>query len=198
VEDHGAGSIYSTNSNRTVASIAKHAAKNKKYAQLLYRIVRFYKPGSILELGTSLGISGSYLALANPKAKMISIEGSPMVADKARNCLNELGISNCEIIEGNFDQLLPGLLDKERWELVFVDGNHKKQPTLRYFQWLMGNIRSGSILIFDDIHWSGEMEEAWEAIKQHPGVKLTIDLFFIGLVFFREEFHEKQDFTIRF
>jgi hypothetical protein len=55
-----------------------------------------------------------------------------------------------------------------------------------------------SILVFDDIHWSREMEEAWGIIKSHSSVKCAIDLFFIGIIFFREEFKEKQDFTIRF
>jgi hypothetical protein len=42
------------------------------------------------------------------------------------------------------------------------------------------------------------MEKAWEEIKQHPHVTLTIDLFFIGLVFVRQAQKEKEHFVIRY
>jgi len=53
-------------------------------------------------------------------------------------------------------------------------------------------------LVFDDIHWSAEMEKAWLEIKSHPSVQYTIDIFFLGFVFFRPDFKVKQNFSIRF
>jgi predicted O-methyltransferase YrrM len=83
-------------------------------------------------------------------------------------------------------------------DFAFVDGNHRQEPTERYFQQILTKINNDSIIIFDDIHWSREMEQAWETIKKHPSVCCTVDLFFIGIVFFREEFRENQHFKIRF
>ncbi|MCC7526845.1 MAG: SAM-dependent methyltransferase, partial [Chitinophagaceae bacterium] len=78
------------------------------------------------------------------------------------------------------------------------DGNHRKEPTLAYFNQLMRHAGNNSLFIFDDIHWSAEMEEAWRDIQLHPAVTCSIDLFFIGIVFFTPDIKEKQHFTIRF
>lgn len=198
VEDLGAGSGLSKGNLRTVSSIARNAAKPKKWGQLLYRIVKYYQPSSILELGTSLGISTAYLSSGNQHSLVTSLEGSPMIASKAKENLEMLRVRNVNQLTGSFDDLLPGLLQEEKiWDLVFIDGNHRKEPTLRYFEWFMKSSGPGSVLIFDDIHWSAEMEEAWEQIRLDPRVRCSLDLFFLGLVFFREEFHEKLDFSIR-
>ncbi len=162
----------------------------------------------MLELGTSLGISAAYLASGAQEAdnssgatnaKLLTLEGAGAVAAVAAANFRSLGLENIELVTGGFDDRLPGVLDKMgRIDLAFVDGNHRKEPTLRYFNLLIGCASPSAVLIFDDIHWSREMEEAWEAIKQDPRVLLTVDLFFIGLVFLREEFKVKQDFIIRF
>ena len=202
VEDFGAGSVTGAHKNRTVASIAKNAAKPAKYGQLLYRMVRHYRPGTVLELGTSLGITSAYLALADPEAKVISMEGAPAIAAAAGKNLQQLGIKNLRQVEGNFDSTLPALL--QEWVpgtgpgLVFIDGNHREEPTLRYFRQLLPHIQNDTILVFDDIHWSREMEKAWQQVQEQEAVRCTIDLFFIGIVVFRNEFREKQHFTIRF
>ena len=198
VDDLGAGSGQGGGNRRTVSSIARNAAKPKKWGQLLFRIVKHYQPHQILELGTSLGISTAYLALANPNAKVTTLEGAAMIASKAGENLDGLDLNNIHQWVGNFDDLLPDLLKEEKiWDLVFVDGNHRKEPTLKYFEWILARCGSGTIIIFDDIHWSAEMDEAWDLIRLDSRVRCSLDLFFVGLVFFREEFHEKLDFSIR-
>jgi predicted O-methyltransferase YrrM len=199
ITDFGAGSSNSSSNQRSVSSIAGSAVKPKKYGQLLYRMVKKYRPSAILELGTSLGITSSYLALGNPQARMITLEGADEIAAVAKNNFKEMGVERIEVVKGDFQQTLPAVLSRlSTIDFVFVDGNHRKEPTVSYFNQLLPKIRPETILVFDDIHWSGEMEEAWQVIKSHPSVKCTIDLFFIGLIFFREEFKEKQDFIIRF
>lgn len=199
IRDYGAGSLADKSNQRTIASIVRNAAKPAKYGQLLYRIVQKYKPGTMLELGTSLGITSSYLALANPGAKLVTMEGAPAIATVAKQNFNDLGLSQIELVEGNFDETLsPVLSSLSSVDFVFIDGNHRQEPTLRYFQQLLNKINPHSILIFDDIHWSPDMEQAWAQIKANDAVRCSIDLFFIGIVFFREEFKEKQHFAIRF
>ena len=198
VEDYGAGSSIDKTNQRTIASIAKNAAKPAKYGQLLYRMIKHYQPHTILELGTSLGITTSYLALAK-HAKIITMEGAPAIAETARQNFKTLQLQNIIIKEGNFDHTLPSVISQlSTVNFVFVDGNHRREPTERYFNQLLPAINNDSILIFDDIHWSLEMEQAWETIKHHPSVRCTIDLFFIGIVLFRQEFKEKQHFVVRF
>lgn len=199
VEDLGAGTTTGAGHQRSISSIATHAAKPPKYAQLLFRIARYYRSQQILELGTSLGLTSAYLAQANEKVKLLTLEGAPSIAELATHHFNQLGLENVEVVTGNFDQtLLPALEKLGRPDMVFIDGNHRKEPTLRYFQALLQRAGPETILIFDDIHWSREMEEAWGEICKNPAVQCSLDLFFIGIVFFREEFKEKVHFTIRY
>jgi predicted O-methyltransferase YrrM len=166
---------------------------------LLFRLTHYYQPGTTLELGTSLGISTAYMALGNPQGRVVTMEGAKQVSHIAADIFKQLKLSNIELITGNFDDTLPALLKTlDTVDMVFIDGNHRKQPTLHYFELLLPKINNDSILIIDDIRWSEEMEEAWHAIKNHPAVKVTIDLFFMGVVFFKEDFKRKQHFIIRY
>ena len=199
IEDFGAGSDILKKYERSISSIARNAAKSIKYGQLLFRMVKYYKPATILELGTSLGITSAYLSTAASASRLITAEGATEIALIARHNFDKLGLKNIELVEGNFDNTLAGILENmSQINLAFIDGNHRKEPTERYFRQMLPKLNNDSILVFDDIHWSREMEEAWAAIKDHPSVRCTIDLFFIGIVAFRREFHEKQHFTIRF
>lgn len=199
VEDFGAGSAVIPAAKRKVKAIAKSSLKNKKFARLLFRIVNYYKAETIIELGTSFGITACYMACANKKSGVYTFEGSKAIADIASGNFQKAGFQNINLVRGNFDETFSDTLGTiKNVDLAFVDGNHRKRPTLDYFSQLQKKSAPGSIFIFDDIHWSLEMEEAWEQIQQHPSATLTIDLFFIGLVFFNPDFKVKQHFTIRF
>ena len=199
IEDFGAGSAIQATKQRSIASIARNAAKNRKLSQLLFRIVHYYQPKEIIELGTSLGISSAYMATAAPNAKVFTLEGAKAVADVAKRNHDALQIDNIEVLPGRFDDLLPSVLtNMTSVDLAFVDGNHRLIPTLKYFELLSTKATNDSIFLFDDIHWSREMEQAWKTIREHPSVRATIDLFFIGIVVFRDAFKSKQHFTIRF
>ena len=199
IEDMGAGSRISASKQRTVSELATTAVKPKKFGQLFHRLVKHYQPKTILELGTSLGITTAYLALGNADGQVITIEGSEAIYHKAKHNFESLGVKNVKTLNGNFDQLLPQVLSEvKNVDLAYIDGNHRYQPTLDYFYQLLPKVDNGSILVFDDIHWSAEMEQAWEEIKEDPSVQCSIDLFFLGFVFFRKEFKEKQHFSIRY
>ncbi len=199
IRDFGAGSNVSKSNERKVKDIARSALKSKKFGQLMFRMVDFYHLNTVVELGTSLGITTSYLASGNALGKVYTFEGANEVAEIAKENFKQLELNNIEIVEGNFDDTLPVHLKRiNSIDLAFVDGNHRKQPTIHYFEQLLEKAGKNSIFIFDDIHWSREMEEAWQYIQQHSSVTLSIDLFFVGIVFFREEQRVQQHFSIRF
>ncbi len=199
VEDFGAGSAVIKSNKRVIKAIAKTSLKQPKYAQLLFRMVQYYQPKNILELGTSLGVTTAYLASGNAAAKVFTCEGAAKIALIAQNNFTQLAIKNIELITGDFAKTLPPLLNTTGTiYFAFVDGNHRKEPTLQYFQQLLDHANDNTILVFDDIHWSAGMEAAWSAIEQHPQVTLTIDLFFIGIVYLNKEIKVKQHFTIRY
>lgn len=199
VEDFAAGSRNGITHQKTISSITKSALKSVKFGQLLFRIIDHYAPEYLLELGTSLGITSAYLAMANPSATLTTMEGSTAIAAVAKENFQKLGIKNIRLIEGDFDRILPAWLEtKPRVDFALIDGNHRYASTLNYFHQLLDHTHEYSILILDDIHGSAEMEKAWNEIQQNPAVTLTIDLFFIGLIFFRKEFKVKQHLAIRF
>ncbi len=199
VEDFGAGSRVIGTKQRVVKQIAKTSLKPKKYSQLLNRIVQHYQPKTILEIGTSLGITTSYLAKADANASIITMEGAKAIAEIAKQNFGQLNISNVQQVLGNFDETLPSTLAQlNTIDLAFIDGNHRYEPTINYFQKILARSNNNTIIILDDIYWSKEMEQAWQWVKNHNQVKLTIDLFAIGIVVLRSEILHKQHFSIRY
>lgn len=199
VEDFGAGSAVIPYKERRIKDIAASSLKSKKYAQLLFRVARYYSCMHILELGTSFGITTCYLASAATEGKVFTFEGAENIAAIAQQNIRRCGLANVQMIKGNFSETLEAsLAGVPQPDLVFIDGNHRKEATLYYMDILLRKRHNRSVFIFDDIHWSRGMEEAWESIKAHPEVTMTIDLFFIGLVFFDTGFRATQHFSIRF
>ncbi|MGM5470783.1 O-methyltransferase [Flavobacteriaceae bacterium LMO-SS05] len=195
ITDFGAGSKRLSSSLRFIKNMAKTSGTPLNRAKLLFRIVKYLKPQQILELGTSLGMATQAMALGNEDAHVSSIEGCPHVSAFAKQQLDRFQIQNLTLKTGRFEDELPTLA-QHQWDLVFFDGNHQKAATLQYFETLLPSATTHSVFIFDDIYWSKGMTEAWELIKQHPKVSVTIDTFYWGLVFFRTE-QAKQNFKIR-
>jgi len=194
----GAGNHKYTEKLKSVASLFKNNSIRTKYGELLYRLVDHFKPGYILELGTSLGISTAYQALAAPNATFITAEGCSGIAEKANENFQLLKLNNIQIEIGNFDTLLESILEKlPRIDFAFIDGNHRKEPTIRYFQHCLKKSHNDTVLIFDDIHWSPDMNEAWDYISQHESVTLSLDLFQFGIIFFKKEL-SKENFIIAY
>jgi predicted O-methyltransferase YrrM len=195
VTDFGAGSRVFKSNWRSVAQIAQTAGISPKRAQLLYRIAAYFQPENILELGTSVGLASAALSLGNQKATITTLEGCPNTLAIAQNQFQFFGLKNIQTVETKFEDFLKKL-ETLNLKLIYFDGHHSKTATLDYFELLLPTIHNDSVWIFDDIHWSAQMEEAWEAIKNHPKVKVTIDTYQWGLVFFRYE-QPKQHFVIR-
>lgn len=199
MEDRGAGSRTSSSSNRTVSAIARSALKSPRLAHLLHRMIHLYQIDSVLELGTSLGITTRYLAEAQPRFGVWSIEGAPGMADFTRQRMRKEGYEHVRILTGDFSDHLESVVSTMNGrKLIFIDGNHRYAPTVHYFNSLLPYIKDEDIVVVDDIHWSQEMDDAWGDLKKNERTSCFIDLFFIGIVFFRKDFKEKQGFAIRF
>lgn len=196
VIDFGAGSKVFTSNTRKVKQIAKIAGISKKRAQLLIRLTSYFKPLNILEIGTSLGLSTYAIHLGNPQAKITSLEGCKNTAQIPIDYFNEYAFNNINIIVGDFKNTIKSVTSNNLYDFIFFDGNHTKQATLNYFETALNCIHNDTVFVFDDIHWSLEMEQAWETIKEHPKVTVTIDTFQWGFVFFRKE-QAKEHFIIR-
>lgn len=195
VTDLGAKSQVMPTNKRRVSHIAKNAGTTYKRVKLLYRLTHYFQFNTVLEIGTSLGIATQALSLGNSKSKIITIEGCPNTSKIASKQLSKFGVNNVELVTGNFNAELKSL-QHNTYDFIFFDGNHQKEATLTYFNTLLKTAHNDSVFIFDDIYWSKGMTQAWEIIKQHPKVTVTINTFFWGIVFFRKE-QKKEHFTIR-
>lgn len=197
VGDLGAGSKLRYLNVRKIKDITKKYSKTPKHCELLFKLVNHFQPEIMLELGTSFGFSTMYQAIAAPQGEISTIEGCPNTAKIAESNFNKLGLENINLIVGNFDDKLPLCLNAiSKLDYVFIDGNHTKKTTIDYFLQCLNKSHIESLFIFDDIHWSKDMEEAWDIIKKNEKVIITIDLFYLGLVFFKEGL-TKQDYIIK-
>lgn len=191
--DHGDGKQIKT---KSVCSIARKSAKSRKLCLWLAEIVKFVQPKNGIELGTSLGLSLAYQQLASPDTHFTSLEGSSEIADLARRNLDSLNLQS-EVITGDFEDTLSPLLNElSSLEYAFIDGHHQQEPTLRYFEQLMGKLSPEGCIVMDDIYWSEGMQNAWKTIINDSRVSLSIDLFHMGVVFIRPGV-EKQHFNLR-
>lgn len=196
VQDFGAGSTVFRSNLRKVSDIARIAGISKKRGRLLSKIVSYFSSNAILEIGTSLGMSTVALSIGNKDGSVTSLEGCVNTASIAENQFRKLGISNIELIVDPFEVSLKKVVSNKAFDLIYFDGNHTKEATLSYFETCLETVHNESVFIFDDINWSREMNACWEKIKEHPKVKVTLDTFFWGIVFFRKE-QAKEHFTVR-
>jgi predicted O-methyltransferase YrrM len=189
VTDFGTG----VSSTRNVSDIAIRAIKPARYAQLLYRIVNYAKATTILELGTSLGITTAYLASVARRSRCVTMEGCPEIANIAGENLRQLGLDNVTIVKGNIDENLHAVLETfESIDFIFIDANHRYDAVMNYFNQCLNKINANTIMVVDDIHWSDGMQQAWKEIQQHAAVTSTMDLFHSGIVFFNPDLNLKH------
>ncbi len=206
VVDYGAGASNESKDGfakkiKSVAEIATRTAITKREGELLFRMVDKYNPANILELGTSVGISSLYLAMQNSHCKIVTLEGSINISEIAKENFKLLAVENIEVFVGQFDETLPLCLEKiigagnNKVGMVFIDGNHRYEPTMKYFQVLLTAMGDDSFIVFHDINWSVEMQMAWKEISNHPKVSVSIDIYTMGIVFLKPGI-PKQHFVL--
>ncbi len=192
VEDFGAGSKTFKGNYRKINEIALKGISSRKQSEIIYKLINFLDCKTCVELGTSLGLNSLYIAKVNTRVNLISVEGSKHLSEFAYHLASKNKVNNIQFIHSTFEEALPSIIEKNTTvDFLYVDGNHTYEATLRYFNLFVSKKHNGSVFIFDDIYWSKGMTKAWEEIKQHPSVTLSIDLFYFGLVFFKPEIKEK-------
>jgi len=198
VEDLGAGSKSMAGQHRKIKDIAKSSLSSPHQCEMMSRLIAYYKPDVILEIGTSLGISTAYMAKSNTNAIVYTMEGSENIILQASSLFKKLRINNIQPILGNFDERLPILLeDLSDINFAFIDGNHTYENTVNYFNQILTKSNNDTIIVIDDIYWSKPMTKAWKEIKDHERTRTTIDLYYFGIVLLREEM-SKEHFMLKY
>lgn len=209
VVDFGSqGSKEGKRVRRKVSEIAKNHLERPEVGQLLFRLVNWIgehekRPLEIVELGTSLGVTTAYLASADSRNTVQTYEGSGEVLQVAQGVWRTLRLENIRWIEGDIDQTL---LNRDhslllysapaRVDIAYVDANHTYEATKRYADFLLERLNQKGVLAIDDIHYSEEMERAWQELKLDPRVTSTMDLYHLGLIFV-DPHYLKRHYKIR-
>jgi predicted O-methyltransferase YrrM len=198
VKDLGSRSGSLKKNLRRVSEIARYSPVTRKYGELLSNMAAEFGRPLIIELGTSLGISTMYMAASSADVTICTIEGCPEIAEIAKQNFIEAELNNIRILEGQFDEVLQGFSIKDsKPGLVFIDGHHRKEPVIKYFNQMAELSDSKTVIIIDDINYSKEMAEAWDEIKLHKKVSVSIDIFRMGILFFREGINH-NNYIIRY
>lgn len=194
MKDFGQGSRVFKGNARKVSAVVKNAGMRKKRQKLLFRMAKYFKSETILELGTSLGLGTVALSLSNEFSAINTVEGCPNTLSKAQEYFEKFNLHNIQIHQELFSEFLENA--STQFDLIFIDGDHNGERTLGYFNSLLNKVHNDSLIIFDDIYWSKDMTVAWQKIIANEKVTVSIDTFQWGLVFFRKE-QPKQHFVIR-
>ncbi len=180
----GEGSLQKV--SLTISEICRSAATPEKWGEFQFRLIRKLRPSNCLELGTNLGISGSYILSAlslNNNGFLITLEGNEKFASIASANMSGLTLTNFEIATGMFNETLPVVLGEKRlFDYVFIDGHHDKNATIAYYQMIQPHLADNSVIIFDDINWSAGMQEAWAFICSENGITAAFDFYKLGIV----------------
>lgn len=182
--------VFGSSKRRPLFEVAGISPSTPVWCRLIHNIVKQSNANRVLEIGTNIGISGSYILSAMPDTgHFLTMEGNPQYCEISRAFFSRLpSKTTYRIVEGLFDSTFPRIMDSEgNWDVVFIDGNHYAEPTWEYFTKLSERMASGGIMLFDDIHWSSEMKQVWRRIISHSKVLYSIDLFHVGIVFLKED-----------
>lgn len=199
ITDFGAGSKIFKDNKRKISDLVKHGTSQQKFSELYFKLVNFTHSQFIIELGTSIGINALYLAKANSGATVYTLEGCPELAKFSKALFEKQKAGNIILINATFENAFPELLNQlPRLDLLYVDGNHNYSSTIQYFKLGLAKKHDHSVFIFDDINWNEEMKKAWAEIKDHPEVTLSLDLFYVGIIFFRKEQKQKEHFVLKY
>lgn len=194
--DRGSGSQQFSSNYRAVKDMARYAGMTRHKSKLINKIIGYFNIKTVLELGTSVGLGSLAMAVNMPNTKVETIEACPNTAAFAKKQFKSLDLENIKVFNYDFSFFLNNISDRKQYDLIYVDGHHNKEATLKYFNLLQKHIHQYSVIIFDDIYWSKDMQDAWLTICTHENLKVSIDLYFWGIVFFNPNLSQ-QHYKIR-
>lgn len=198
VVDLGAGSQFDKNPKRRICDIVRHSSTSARDGRLLFNLASAMQCRNILEFGTNLGIGTLYLANSTSCERVITIEGCPELSELAQSGFCKMGLDNIKLVNADFsDAIQQALSELPTLDFVFLDGNHRYQPTLDYFSQCLPYVNNDTVFVVDDIHKNAEMELAWKKLSDSQNVTLSLDFYTMGVLFFRRQL-SKQTICLRY
>jgi predicted O-methyltransferase YrrM len=181
VDDFGAGSKKVNTQIRRISDITKYSTSSRKFAQVYQYFCMLTPAKTVLELGTCMGLTSRYLSRIT-SGTTFTFEGSEEIKAIA---MGSESFENLNFIQGKINETLPGILRQvDHVDFALIDANHTYDGTMNAYNQIKEKVLPTSILAIGDIHWSPEMETAWKEISNQEEVKLSLDFFECGIIFF--------------
>lgn len=173
-------------SGKSVGEYCKASSSPQSKGEFLMKLIRVIKPDNCLELGTNFGISAAYQACGlelNGKGRLITIEYNRELLPYSDDLWDKIGIKHrIQQYQGKFEDVLSEILSMlQEIDFVYIDGNHRKEPTLSYFNEIYPFLRKDSVVVFDDITWSDEMKEAWMILSKDQRINNAFEVHDLGV-----------------
>jgi len=174
--------LMNHNIERTAHDMAKKSSVSPEWNMFLYLCAKSFQAHTILELGSSAGVSGCYLASAPFCDKFITIEGSSILDRLAEGNIRQVNAQS-NVINGRFDEVLGNVLDNltDQIDLVYINGPKTKAETLHLFRLIIPKLNNLSVVVFDDINWSKEMQQLWQTVCGWEGLAYAINVGRFGV-----------------
>lgn len=167
--------------NNSSVSATMQTGSNIHKGILLKRIVENVGCKRVLELGTNTGFSGAYF-ISGGNTHLVTIEGSEDLCKIADKNMRRVG-EGFTVINALFDEAIDELIAKgERFDAVFIDGQHEREATLHYARRVAPLMEENGLFIFDDVYWSDDMNNAWKDLQRDFDFAEGVDLFLVGLL----------------
>ena len=179
--------VFGSNNTELIKNVCAKATSPATWARLIYTLAKELPAKKVLEIGTNLGVSGSYLLEAMRSTEgshLVTMDGMPRYVEISREAfLTIVPEARFETIVGRYEDTFDAMVARhEGFDLLFIDGNHQRDPTVEYFLKLLSRATRPSLWVFDDIYWTTGMEDAWRTIRHHPQTAYSIDMYKQGIV----------------
>lgn len=125
----------------------------KEIGNFLHFLAVSTKCVKLLEVGTSIGYSTAWLAMAAEKnnGHLITIEASERLIFEAKNNINLMGLSeHVTFIQGLGEKVISDL--NEDFDFIFIDSSTKSYNDL--YEICLKKLKTGGLMIFEDILFS--------------------------------------------
>ena len=161
-----------------------------RYSKVVFRLIREFKPSSVVYYGPSLGASLVIIAMANNDNHIYQFINDAACELVSKELLKDSAISNVHFFQENE---VPSV-DHE-----FVVINYPGNPVVsqNMAQKCLHVHGDDDVLIIRGIHESKEMEVIWRELIASESVRVSLDLFEIGIALFRKGL-QKENFIQRF
>jgi predicted O-methyltransferase YrrM len=142
--------------------------RDNPYHLFLFEVARRVRPGLSWEIGSCEGAGAGHLGEGCREGRVITVDILP----EAKAKVDALMVPNVVALASDSLAVLDLVKWKPQIDLLFIDGEHSRARVEAECAGYFPLVKEGGLILFDDIHLTGDMSAMWEAIP-YPKVELN-------------------------